>query len=380
MKQVININQMFQHSNEFEVYKGILQGHKDTLDGIRVKDWMIKKSLKKISGVMAEEIRQLQNMSQTLEYGCQLYQKCEENLAQMTCQPLEYDHEDGDSEGSKEHIWDYIEWKDLVKIIGALGGVGGGLAIGLNYWTVERNAKNDVGTLKYLASAIGKFAGAIEKTAGGAIDVSWQKWIGLNDAFEKIDPSSFGKAVKSSFAKELDDLDFSKTKDAAGNAKCAAKWAGYALTFLSNGIENWDEFKEGDISIERAAKETAIESVTDILLGMGATAVVSGAIAAAGITAGVPAIVIGGAGAAVVVGANAACKWVTGGRDIGEVVADAVCDADEMISNTVEKVQNVAKNVVSEKLGELGRGAVRIKSQFKSAFSAPWKSICGAFS
>ncbi len=366
MKQVININQMFQHSNEFEVYKGILQGHKDALDGICVKDWMVKKSLKKISGVMDEEIRQLQNMSQILEYGCQLYQKCEENLAQMTCQPLEYDHEDGASEDSKEHIWDYIQWKDLVKIIGGLEGIGSGLAIGLNYWTVERNAKNDVGTLKYMTSAIGKIAGAIGKIAEGKIEVNWQKWIGLNDAFEKIDPSSFGKAVKSSFAKELDNLKFAKSEGAAGKVKTATKWAGYALTFASNYIENQEERKEDGISKARVWAETGIETATDILLGMGGTAVVSGAVAAAGITAGVPAIVIGGAGAAVVVGANAVCKWATGGRDIGEVVADAVCD--------------VTKDVVLENLGELGRGAARITNQFKAAFSAPWKSICGAFS
>ena len=109
-----------------------------------------------------------------------------------------------------------------------------------------------------------------------------------------------------------------------------AKWGGTVLTVGSNLLENIEEFKGQDGKFERLVNETMIESTVDIALDVAAAAGVTAAAAALGITSA-PAVAVGAAAVGVTWAANGVCKWATGGRDIGEVAADLICDSQEFI-------------------------------------------------
>lgn len=116
-------------------------------------------------------------------------------------------------------------------------------------------------------------------------------------------------------------------KNITKGAKAVAKWAGAATTFVSNTAENVEEYKSGKISKGRAWAETFIETGTDVVIDTGAmagTTAAAGSLAALGIVSA-PTLVIGGVAAAGVIGANWICESVTG-KDIGENVADFICD------------------------------------------------------
>lgn len=133
----------------------------------------------------------------------------------------------------------------------------------------------------------------------------------------------FAEYLKIAVKKETDDF-IGATDDLVKTSGAVAKWAGNILTGITNGVENYQEYKSGKISGGRAWAETGIETAVDIAIGAGATVVTGAAIAAAGVTAA-PAIVVAGGAALVVAGVNWISETITG-KDIGEVVADGVCN------------------------------------------------------
>lgn len=109
----------------------------------------------------------------------------------------------------------------------------------------------------------------------------------------------------------------------AGTGKLMSA-AGWILTGATNLIENYRELKDGEIGVGRMAAETLIETGVDMLVLAAATYVAA--------HVGVAAVAVGVAAVAITWAANWGCKMVTGkgdvskGKDIGEVMADAVCD------------------------------------------------------
>lgn len=246
---------------------------------------------------------------------------------------------------------------NLWKIIAGGGMLGNVVSAFGTLMTNEHTPKNITSVTKYVNSAFGKLLDAYAKKSNGSGD--WYKGlIGMNNAYSKIDTSSFWKAFTSYLDKEVSDLSMTGASTVAEKGKVLSKWAGYALTFIANGFENYDEFKESE-DWARATGETVVESTVDILMGIGAGALVTAGLATAGVavTAGLPALVVAAGSAVVVMGANAVCKWVTGGKDIGEVAADAVYDLGNYLSDLGSTVGNA------------------IKGGVKSA----WSSICGVF-
>ncbi|MBO5303958.1 MAG: hypothetical protein J6A92_07910 [Lachnospiraceae bacterium] len=140
---------------------------------------------------------------------------------------------------------------------------------------------------------------------------------------------SFMKYLKTALKNEADDfIDFSD--EIAKKTSSVAKWAGNVLTVITNAAENYEEHKSGDISEGRAVAETVVEAAVDIGMGIGATAATGAVLAVAGVTAA-PAIAVAAGATLVVAGVNGISKAITG-KDIGEVIADGVCDLGESIA------------------------------------------------
>ena len=153
--------------------------------------------------------------------------------------------------------------------------------------------------------------------------------------------SSAGKAFTSSWAKQFGkDLSFKGVDGVWAKGKVLAKWAGHALTFITNGVDNYEE--HGGFGARWAA-ETLIESGVDIALEAAATAGITALAAAAGITAA-PAVVVGAAAVGVTWAANGLCKWVTGqfgeAKDLGEVASDLICDTAEWIGDKAKSAKD----------------------------------------
>lgn len=159
---------------------------------------------------------------------------------------------------------------------------------------------------------------------------AFRKGIGLSHYFENgITPGlKYGQYFKTYLENDL--KAYTRFSTLKNGAKAMAKWAGVAVTSISNGFENYEEYQNGDISSERAVVETVIETGVDVGLGALATAGTAAGLAALGV-AGAPAIAVAAVGTTVVLGANWLCEEITGNffgeeKDIGEAIADGICD------------------------------------------------------
>lgn len=146
----------------------------------------------------------------------------------------------------------------------------------------------------------------------------------------------FASYLKKAVLQEADD--YVNMSSLAKGTKAVSKWAGVAVTGVANAFENYEEYKDGGISVLRAFRETAIETSVDVVLGAGATVLASAGLAAVGFV-GAPALAVGAVAAFAVVGINKLFEWRTG-KDLGENVADVVCDAGDVLDKTACKVGN----------------------------------------
>ncbi len=238
--------------------------------------------------------------------------------------------------------------KLLLKILGKAGPAGIGISTIGKLLTADwadwvATTKNIVGGLKDINGIIGGVSGIIAKGA----TASWKDWVGVNNGLKNlltvvpggaVGPGAvfkniFGNSLKNSF-----DFKLPSGATTADKVKLGTKWAGVALSGITNLVENIDEHNENGIGWGRVAGETVIETATDVavdaVIGAGVSAAAGAALTAAGLTVSAPAVVIGAATVAVSWAANKGCEWVTEKffgekKDIGEVVADGVCDAVE---------------------------------------------------
>lgn len=165
--------------------------------------------------------------------------------------------------------------------------------------------------------------------------VNWKKMLGLEaDEILKAtkDAGLRGKsAAAEAFKKKLASESFKK----AGGGLDFWKVGGVALSVVTNGFSNYDEWKTGKISTGRAVAETIGETVVDwgknALIGAG----VAAGFAAAGIAA--PALAVGAATVAVSVAADWACEKVLG-KGVTEAVSDAVLDGAEWVGSKAKSI------------------------------------------
>lgn len=218
-----------------------------------------------------------------------------------------------------EHDWGKSIIKTIMDGIGKAGIAGSIISTVYRLITGDQTAADYLKAIKSLIPGLGGIATVISK--GGA------EWASRLIGWNATDVSkSFLENWKNQFP--------TNTTSATKTIGTIAKWAGHLLTVVANGAENAEEFK-GTGNTGRAIGETVFESAVDIGVGTACTAVAATVIAALAGTATAPALLVAGTGAVLYTGANELCKWASGGRDLGEVIADGICDGIENIGNAV---------------------------------------------
>ena len=276
----------------------------------------------------------LGKLAQGLEEIAQLYETTEKNLS--TPKTGAQNGSGGTGEVTDDHnLWEHIfgefTWKDLVSWIGRK-------CVPFSIWSAinsfsNGDAKGVIGGLKNLLYAVGNGTKAIFNS-----DSTWP--VKLRD-FMGFKPNGIG-GIGESWQKFLDDMNLGKQTTTAGKVGTLCKWAGYALTFVSEGIDN---YKENGMSW-RFVGETAIEGATYVGLSIGA-----GVLAAAALPVSAPAILVGAAAAGVVWLGDTVVEHFTG-QDIGEWVSDLIY-GDGKVAEVREWVGDRAQEI-GESVREFG--------------------------
>ena len=152
--------------------------------------------------------------------------------------------------------------------------------------------------------------------------------------------------------------------------------AGVVLDLGIKGIENWNDYKSGNItSVDRVVVETVTETAFDIALTAGATTVISAGLLAVGVVSA-PAIAVGAVAGLAVAGINGLTKAITGStltQHVGTLAGDVWDKGKEVVENIAEggggAVKKGAEIIESakEKMSSLGN---KISKKTKAIFSA----------
>lgn len=176
--------------------------------------------------------------------------------------------------------------------------------------------------------------------------------------------------------------DMTKAARVGNGLSVGAKWIGGVLSLAGSAVDNYEEYKSGEISGGRAVAETLTETAVDVgsdmLIGAGITA---GA-AALGITAA-PALVVGGIGVAAKWGLDCLCESLWD-KNFSETVSDGLLDmasgvgdfAQDMVSGVSDFAEDMASNAgkvcdaIGDSVGKVATGVTGgLKSIWKSATS-----------
>ena len=159
---------------------------------------------------------------------------------------------------------------------------------------------------------------------GGAVK-KLKNWPDISNVAITGKASTFFASIQ----KQLSDFTFKNCETVGDKIQVGTKWAGVAISGITNGISNYKEYQDGEITAQRAVAETVTETAVDLGIGMFATA---GATALIGASA--PALAVGAAAAGAVWAADAATRFFTNKygkkeRGLTECVSDAILDGVE---------------------------------------------------
>lgn len=315
----------------------------------------------------------------TLQECARIYLRAETESAGLSDEETEKTIKDVNIDGYDSDIKKWIEenGEDILKVIFA------GVPVGKFGFSIYDLIAGGDGSASGTASNVLKFTkeglSVLSKIAKGAPD-------GFKEILKQITGLTTytldGATASSTFLEKLglalgDEL--SKYKLNTGAAETGgsaaswlgtvAKWAGVVVEGVTEGIENYNEFKDSG-NWGRMIGETILEGGTDIGLGIGASAVIGALLAGTG----APVIAVVAAGAGVVYLANKGCEWVTEkffgeAKDIGEVVSDLVIDGGKAVINTIsDGVSNVV-NGIQNTADAIGRGLDQIGSSISALFA-----------
>lgn len=208
---------------------------------------------------------------------------------------------------------------------------------------IEANKKiKEISDLDY--KYIGKVKSNIRYTTNNTI----KKLLGLDDSLSPAEQVANvflkDKVVIQPFGARFVDQFSNSIKKATENLKKPAGIVTSVLTVITNGVDNYKEFKSGKISADRAVAETIMESAIDI-----GTGILVGAAVTAGLAATIgsaPVLAVAAISTGVTVGVNAVCKTMTKvvmGEEKGvtETISDFAIDTYEMINDSVKNVKNI---------------------------------------
>lgn len=236
------------------------------------------------------------------------------------------------------------------KTVGKVGFLGGVTEVVADFVDgVKENSKAKVGKAaakggKVFSTFVGDLAANAYKPAESqdwkkAFIGDWESHTLLKNLKETTSPiskiKSFGGKWWESFKRENLAYSFKNAETIGDKIKVGTKWAGVALSAVSNGIDNVEEHGEMN---GRAVAETIGETVSDVVVGAAVTATVVGAAAAIGVSA--PAVVVGVIAAGVTWGLDEVVKATTGKRNTSELISDTVLDIGESIVDGIGGVIN----------------------------------------
>ena len=206
--------------------------------------------------------------------------------------------------------------------------------------------------------------------------------------FSNLKPSN-GKII-TVWGKKLFGLEsYAKTKGflPSGASKLSTKWynnfqkvksaefddavsksgiIGTAISGIINGVCNYEEWKNGEISGGRAVAETIVETGVDLAVGT-ALGIGVGTVAA---TVGAPAVVAAAGVVAINAGLNFATEKLTGGEydSFTEFASDKIIDGAEYVADKAVEVYNDVKDA-----------AVNCVNKAAEGISAGWKKLVSIF-
>ena len=274
------------------------------------------------------------------------YNACRESLA-ITAQTMEITNLVDTFSKEGDGLRDYL-WKVLKKAghFGAFISTVSGFANYASTTTPSDYPKAAITAAKSMKSFVSNLSDDIQKMTKAkrimhpsTYRATWAKRIfGTTDYFKKV-----GGASKSTNFSTRWYNNFQKAK---GKEISKITWAGIALDGVINAIDNYDEYKRGEISEVRAVAETITETGIDVAVnGLLAAAVA----ATFGATVGAPTLAVA---AGTLVAKNmldGIAKWATGGeKGFTEAASDLVLDTGKAIANGISKgVQKIGQGISS---------------------------------
>ena len=170
--------------------------------------------------------------------------------------------------------------------------------------------------------------------------------------------------------------DFSK-----GGSKTFFAYAGVVVDGAMNAYGNYEEYKAGEIDVERAIVETVTETAVDFAVDWGIGIAVTAALAATPI--GAPVLLVG----ACTVGAKFLLDWGSEklfGKDFTEVVSDTIVDVAAGTMKVVSDVNKAVGEFVTETGKAVGdaicKGTQKVVSGVGNAIKDGWESAKAGFS
>lgn len=166
-----------------------------------------------------------------------------------------------------------------------------------------------------------------------------------------------------------------------GGSKCFFAWAGLVVDGAINTYENYQEYKDGEISGERAFVETISETAVDFAVDWAIGTAVTAALAATPI--GAPVLLVGACTVGVKVLLDAGCENLFG-KNLSETVSDFYVDIAEDTMNVISDGIKVVEEFISETGKAVGeavcKGAQEVVSGIGNTISDGWNSFKNGFS
>ncbi len=225
-----------------------------------------------------------------------------------------------------DKVWDAVKpW------IGNFGVMGSAAVMLDDIRTADFTTGADWADLAKSSWGVGWGIEGVVKTCKGNTSVKWWKEaLGLN-------PNSFLKSIKNANLSGLQKAKHGFNQGVKGTLRgfrtvkgTTKQIGGIALSGVVNAFGNYEEYRRGEISADRAVVETVMETAVDWGKGLLIGAGVAAGFAAAGVAA--PAVVVGAAAVGISMAADWICEKVTG-KNVTELVSDAIVDVGYQIKD-----------------------------------------------
>lgn len=314
----------------------------------------VKSVLDALTGNVREESSNITSLKDTLASIANAYQNAESVITAQTVSRIEGLSGSGESgsgdsttETSDDDSDSLLTWDDLWSLLSSPGSIPSTMVPYIEMLLSGLTGEEiDVTILAgILNSTLNKYAFFSDVAENGWKEAV-ENGLGVSAYMPEgtMPGQTFGSYLKTALKQELNDFkpfttaaDGSKSIVKGAQAgKVLAKWGGVALTAATRIYDNYQECDKGEISGKRAVAETIIETGVDVGLGALATAG-TGALLAIGGSVAAPALVVGGIATAAVIGINVAAKKISGGRDVGELISDGICDGVTSMGSSVAK-------------------------------------------